>query len=109
MLRATGIGEDVAPPREGKDNRRSLTAIFIFLNIGDLILTMIGIVQGKQEMNPVANLLMEQVGILPALVALKLISVAIVLAVAKRVPLFLPFGCIAVAFAVLWNLSELAS
>ena len=83
--------------------------LFILLNVADALLTMIGIAYGKKEMNPVANWLMEQVGVLPAVVLIKLVSVAIVLAVATRVPLLLPVGCIAVGGAVLWNIATLAS
>ncbi|MBA2772110.1 MAG: hypothetical protein H0U34_08910 [Sphingomonas sp.] len=82
--------------------------LFILLNVADALLTMIGISQGKKEMNPVANLLMEQIGVLPAVLLIKLASVAVVLAVATRVPLLLPIGCVAVTGAVLWNLTELA-
>ncbi len=83
--------------------------LFILLNVADALLTMIGMSQGKKEMNPVANMLMEQIGVLPTVVLLKLASVAIVLAVATRLPLLLPIGCVAVAGAVLWNLTKLAS
>lgn len=83
--------------------------LFILLNVLDAILTMVGIAQGKKELNPVADMLMEQVGALPAVVLVKLASVAIVLAIAPRVPWLLPVGCVAVGGATLWNLSVLAS
>ncbi len=83
--------------------------LFILLNVADALLTMIGMSQGKKEMNPVANLLMEQIGVLPTVVLVKTASVAIVLAVATRLPLLLAIGCVAVAGAVVWNLIKLAS
>lgn len=92
-------------PRDGS----TLPYLFILLNVADALLTMIGIAHGKTEMNPVARALMEQIGVLPAVVLIKVTSVAIVLAVAKRVPLLLPIGCVTVAGVVIWNLWELAS
>lgn len=83
--------------------------LFVLLNVFDALLTMIGISQGKTELNPVANLLMERIGVLPAVVLVKLASIAVVLAVATRVPLLLPIGCVAVTGAVLWNLTVLAT
>ncbi len=83
--------------------------LFIFLNVADAVLTAIGIHQGEKELNPLADLLMQQIGLLPALVLIKLATVSIVLAVATRVPLLLPIGCFAMAGALLWNISVLAS
>ena len=89
--------------------RSSLPHLFILLNVIDALLTMIGIAQGKTEMNPIAGYLMERIGVLQAVLLVKVVSVAIVLAVARRLPVLLPVGCITVAAAVVWNLWELAS
>jgi hypothetical protein len=42
-------------------------------------------------------------------VLIKVASVAILLAVARRLPVLLPIGCATVAAAVIWNVWELAS
>jgi hypothetical protein len=89
--------------------RTSLPALFILLNVADAVLTLIGIAHGKTEMNPVATYLMDRIGVLQAVVSIKVASVVIVLAVARRVPLLLPVGCVTVAAAVVWNIWELAS
>lgn len=81
--------------------------LFILLNVADAALTVIGIMQGKRELNPVLQWLMEQIGLLSALVLVKSVTVGIVLAVATRVQLLLPIGCIAVTGAVLWNVMQL--
>ena len=83
--------------------------LFILLSVLDAVLTLVGIAEGKTEMNPAAGYLMEQIGALPAVISVKLVSVAIVLALAKRVPLLLPVGCVAVASAVVWNVWELVA
>jgi hypothetical protein len=83
--------------------------LFILLNVLDALLTMVGIANGKKELNPAASWLMEQAGVLPAVVLVKLVSVVIVLAIARRLSWLLPVGCVIVGFAVLWNLSELLS
>ncbi|HYI42761.1 MAG TPA: DUF5658 family protein [Sphingomicrobium sp.] len=87
----------------------SLPHLFILLNVADALLTMIGIARGKTELNPIARALMEQVGVLPAVVLVKLVSVVVVLAVAKRLPVLLPVGCVTVTAAVVWNLCQLVS
>ena len=89
--------------------RASLPYLFVLLNVADALLTMIGIAHGKSEMNPLARALMDEVGVLQAVVLIKTASVLIVLGVARHLPLMLPVGCLTVAVAVLWNLWELAS
>ena len=83
--------------------------LFVLLSVLDALLTMVGIAHGKEEANPVANQLMAQIGVLPAVILVKATSVALVLAIATRVPLLLPIGCVTLTGVILWNLGKLVS
>ena len=83
--------------------------LFVLLNVADAVLTAIGIYRGKEELNPLVSWLMGQIGLLATLVLVKAVTIAVVLAVARRIRLLLPFACVVMGGAVLWNASVLAS
>ena len=91
-----------------QESRSPLPYLFVLLSVIDAVLTMVGIAGGKKELNPVASQLMDQLGVLPAVLLVKVVSVAAVLAIATRVRWLLPVGCATVTAAIIWNIWTLA-
>ena len=53
-----------------------LIAVFLALQVADLVLTLRGLAMGKRERNPVALFFMRRLGRMPGLVFLKLAGIA---------------------------------